>query len=238
MTDVIPHTISVQNISFVKRLWRGEVSLPITYWIFGSIGSVVLTIASFSIAYLIAYNASSLGGFDIQFFNSLWLLFVYFYEIFIFVAIWRSASNYSRRYPRRRQWSILAKAAVCLGVVGLIKSGYEFSTRSHLAEISNFTHPTTPKELLTKEAMLAGLNAGLPKKIDDIMTLNKIGLDGNTFVYEYSITSQISDMSVFERSIKQVLIKGVCGTPAVVSNFMEVLIRSIFTPTLVRQSRR
>jgi hypothetical protein len=128
------------------------------------------------------------------------------------MAIWRSASNYSQKYPHNRIWSLLAKGAVCLSVLGLLKSGFAFITRTDESDVQAITNPTTSSTLIAKDAMISGLNANLPKKIDSVTVLNKIELNDNTFVYDYSVLTQLNDVSTFEQKMKAHLIKNVCAS--------------------------
>jgi hypothetical protein len=212
MVNVVPDTLSVPQSGFIKRLWRGEISLPVTYWICGSIGGVILTIISTCLTYSLGFNATSLSRFDITFISSAWIILVYCYSVFILAAIWRSASNHSLKYPRSKIWSFLAKGAVCLSVLGLLKSGFEIITRTDESNVQAITNPTTSNNLIARDAMISGLNANLPKKIDSVTILNKIGLKGNTFVYDYILSAQLSDVNEFEQNMKASLIKNACSS--------------------------
>ena len=87
-------------MNFIAKLWRGEVSLGITYWIFGG---VVLSMFKLFTLVTQSMNEDS-AGFGI--FAGL------AYFVFISVAIWRS----SLRYPGPKIWMILAQLTVVGGV--------------------------------------------------------------------------------------------------------------------------
>ena len=106
----------LRAFAVMRALWRGEIDLPITFWIFGvliqdlviwRIGDYIISMsgAPFLVA---AYTAFELGC-----------------TAFMIVAIWRSAGN----YKGRAVWAILARifcvvnaGAIVLGfVVGLLE---------------------------------------------------------------------------------------------------------------------
>jgi phosphoglycerol transferase MdoB-like AlkP superfamily enzyme len=104
-------------MDLVKALWRGEVSLPKTYWIFGICINVLLLI---SLSY-ISRNEQlfSPPPWKLIF----WTLFGFslVYTPFILICIWRSAN----KYTGTKTWSILAKIMVIVGWMGYIKEMLE-----------------------------------------------------------------------------------------------------------------
>lgn len=94
-------------MNFLGQLWRGEVALVKTYWIYGVLVSFLLNGA----VLLISRNLVGITG-------APWLLLVFWaisilYTLFIAVAIWRSAD----KYPGQKVWAILAKVMVVLSVL-------------------------------------------------------------------------------------------------------------------------
>jgi len=86
---------------YALRLWRGQISLPVTYWVWGIGGKVVFRFAGRAMG-----EAPML----------LLLPFVAVaatYEIVILVAVWRSAGN----HPGSPVWAALARLAVVVGVL-------------------------------------------------------------------------------------------------------------------------
>ncbi len=71
-------------MSLIKLLWRGELSLPMTYWAYG-VGGVFL------ISFFMILTLTTVSSFGLL--MGL-LLFKALYMIFISVAIWRSADKY------------------------------------------------------------------------------------------------------------------------------------------------
>lgn len=93
-------TIDVPR-GYFQRLWRGYVPLPITFWLWGTVGHLLW---NFLITIAAAHKAVTLmfflGGFGLAYYG------------FICVAIWRSAG----RYRGRRLWSELARISLAAGV--------------------------------------------------------------------------------------------------------------------------
>ena len=101
----------------VRDLWRGNVSLAKTYWLFGVVVGVCYAIV---FAY-IDYQSSGLSeGLGPAFIIALMLSY-FLYVIFINIAIWRSASKY--RGPRH--WAILAKVMVLVSWAALIREAWQ-----------------------------------------------------------------------------------------------------------------
>jgi hypothetical protein len=97
----VPAAVSQGAHAYVARLWRGEVSLPITYWLWGFLGNALTRILI--VIVLLATNASVA--------LSIGLAVLYLaYCAFIIVAIWRSAG----RYTGRRIWRDLARFSLAL----------------------------------------------------------------------------------------------------------------------------
>ena len=90
----------------VARLWRGEFSLPMSYWVWGVLGNRVSGLA----VNLVASSTDSPGPTLAVGAVSI----VYF--VIVTVGIWRSSS----RYPGRRLWRDLARVSVALALVWTI----------------------------------------------------------------------------------------------------------------------
>jgi hypothetical protein len=88
------------------RVWRGQLSLPITYWGFGVVGNLIFSAAGQAI------NPSS----TIE--RLLIIACMIAYSIFAYVGIWRAAD----RYTGRKAWALLAKLAVLFSIANTIRS--------------------------------------------------------------------------------------------------------------------
>ena len=102
-----------------RRLWRGEVSLPATYWLWGVLGSPVVTLCCF-LLFIVAQTLEKavppplmlpllIAG----------LLVVLGWPVFTSVAIFRSGAAYRRKFPRR-PWGWLAQVIACLTPVAAL----------------------------------------------------------------------------------------------------------------------
>lgn len=102
-------------MEFWKALWRGEVALVRTYWIYGVLASIIL----FSIPSLILDELAIWESDDTTVLVGLLiysLVIAPAYIIFISVAVWRSANNYIGSY----WWAGLAKVVVVLGILSFV----------------------------------------------------------------------------------------------------------------------
>ncbi len=88
----------------ISKLWRGDYSLSITYWVFGVIGNVGLSIPM----NLISPNSNPL-----VFYSLLTIVFVY--SIVVAVGIWRSAT----KYQGLSLWKYLAKFVAILSFISV-----------------------------------------------------------------------------------------------------------------------
>ena len=104
-----------RSSNFILRLWRGQVSLAKTYWLFGVLFGVIIRVASPGVTYLIFSNNEKLSAFDITALTDGWLVFIIAYSLFISVAIWRSANIYALEKPTKKANATLARVAVCVG---------------------------------------------------------------------------------------------------------------------------
>jgi len=102
-------------MSYVKQLWRGEIPLVITFWVYGFFVSSVLS-TPFNIMIEYNYSIEAIGryydnldiGFALIFL--IYVILLYGFVFFMWVAIWRSANL----YQGPRSWAVLAKATVVI----------------------------------------------------------------------------------------------------------------------------
>lgn len=86
----------------VRRLWRGEVPLPIAFWHYACFGGLVVNLATTGAALaLLAAGAPAALALAI-------LALHLPYSLFMALAVWRSADNYGGA----RRWVDLARAAI------------------------------------------------------------------------------------------------------------------------------
>jgi hypothetical protein len=107
-----PSSAAASGQSYIARHWRGELSLPIAYWVNGGIFSAIWFAAE-------SLLSSNLYALQIPALSILVLVFVLLVTaalmIWILVGVWRSAGHY-RGAP---VWATLARVAVVIGWIGL-----------------------------------------------------------------------------------------------------------------------
>jgi hypothetical protein len=132
--------VSAGRQSYVLRHWRGEYSLPRSYWLNGFLAGLVIAAIGFVIPwddlltdaptiFLVALVFAVL----LEIAATLWQA----------VGIWRSANNYLLQGKPQR-WGKLAKAGV---VVGLIATAARFASAT-LPQIAEFAQIATGKDPL------------------------------------------------------------------------------------------
>lgn len=88
----------------ISKLWKGDFSLPVTYWVFGVLGNIGLSIP---------LNLVSPVGNPALFYSL--FAFVFVYSIVVAVGIWRSAS----KYQGLALWKYLAKFIAILSFISV-----------------------------------------------------------------------------------------------------------------------
>lgn len=162
------------------RLFRGDVSLPVTYWVFSVlIGGVFLGIVLGVIEFNYAKIAmTEYGPWLVQAFY--W--FAIAYTVFMFIAIWRSAG----KYRGWALWKWLARIVVLLGVLFLIANfiiGLEQGSDSDMA--------------LREEIRL--MNQSLPTMVDDVTRLDHVLLKDRTMYYNYTLITKSAGTTDIQR---------------------------------------
>jgi len=162
------------NVGFIKKLFAGDVSLPVTYWVFGVlIGNVAFQIALTIIeSNYLELTSSQVGAWSVMGFY--WIAVAY--SIFMLVAIWRSAG----KYQGRAIWAGLARVMVVIGTLALIGNfirGLEQGSESDTA--------------LAEEIKL--INKSLPSMIDDDTRLDHVSLQEKDVYYNYTLVNWLVD---------------------------------------------
>ena len=113
----IATTTDTQANYFVRH-WRGELSLPVSYWVNGVLIGIGLAVVAFAIAMGIATGMQ--GSPSVRPTLGVFILVAFAVDaihiVWGGVGVWRSATNY-RAQGRPAVWAILAKIAVVLGVL-------------------------------------------------------------------------------------------------------------------------
>jgi len=95
-------------MDLIKSLWRGDISLAKTFWLFGFCVNLLF---SAGINYFLILNKQALS--TSAGYISLWLLIILslIYAPFIYISIWRSAN----KYQGLQRYAIGAKILVIIG---------------------------------------------------------------------------------------------------------------------------
>jgi len=195
-TPNLEESISIENQdNLITKLFRGDVSLPITYWVFNVFIGNIFFLICFKIIESNYINIVSSTAGEWLILGFYW--FVIGYSIFILIAIWRSAG----KYQGRTIWSALARMSVIIGFLGLITNG-----------ITGFQQGNNTDFALNEQLTL--LNNSLPKMIDDITRLDYISVQDKDVYYNYTIVDRTvaeMDVSRFTSKMTPMLIAGNCA---------------------------
>lgn len=98
-------------MDLIKSLWRGDVRLVTTYWLYGALGSFLIKFPLIVLEELPLPPSALTTDF-----LALYTSFVLLYWGFMCVAIWRS----SFKYKGSIWWAGLARLVVVLGVIKMV----------------------------------------------------------------------------------------------------------------------
>lgn len=198
-TDVIDRP----DRGFVSQLFRGEVSLPVTYWVFfagGIFGANVL-----------ANMASLLIDNYVQLVPIFLALLAYY--VFVWFAVWRSAGNYTGS----AFWKVMARIMVVISMISVIVAvltGGEYGTRNTLldSEVESHFQEIDAREY---EELNVSINANLPKMIDDDIRFDSIRFNAdNSATYTFTLvrySPEEINVSALRDYIEPNLVNGFCG---------------------------
>ena len=102
------------EMNIVRSLWKGEIRLVITYWIYGVVGGVVFNVLFALFESTGVYESDEFGVLGVV--GLLLLVSWIVYSVLVFVGIWRSANN----YQGPGHWAALAKIMVVVGAVSVV----------------------------------------------------------------------------------------------------------------------
>jgi hypothetical protein len=108
--------------NFIIRHWRGELSLPVSYWVLGFLGSISITFIVLFLAEFVSPASDFVPLRILVVFVLAWTLIVAM-SVWQCVGVWRSATRYRTARAKLNKatfWAGLAQAAVILGIVRLI----------------------------------------------------------------------------------------------------------------------
>ncbi len=108
---VAPGRTAPGYTNFIARNWRGEYSLPVSYWVFGLIGNFAVALIPIGLAALYDAKMGFQPVYLFVFILSVWLL-SFGVSLWQWVGIWRSANRYIERRSlklERAPWAGVAK---------------------------------------------------------------------------------------------------------------------------------
>ncbi len=154
--------------NYIIRLFRGDISLKITFWIWFIIINIVL---SKSIEFL--FNKQTIKELNISSYLVIIISIIYsLYLLFVFIAIWRS----STKYNGPKLWSILSKIVV---IANSIHFGHTFYEKSLL-------HFNDEKRIKFE---INDLNSNLPYKISRDIIFTKASIKDKNIFYTYKLNN-------------------------------------------------
>ncbi|MDH5218271.1 MAG: hypothetical protein OEX19_11270 [Gammaproteobacteria bacterium] len=189
----------MSNSNYLLRLYKGEIPLVVTYWIFGVLGNIIFIIIleAFLKPNMVLIVTYKYGIYLYKCYA--WVVFVYF--VFIAVCIWRS----SNRYSGEKLWPILAKLIVI----------------SNLITMAYVLIPKDSETALKRKLEIA--NESLPAMISERTRIDRVYLLGSNIYYDYTLVQELRkniDIAYFKKETKKSLVIKNCGNE-IIFNSME-----------------
>lgn len=100
--------------TFIRRHWRGELSLPVSYWLIGTVlGTAVVLLTFFLVDWVDSLTPSITftAWLVLLMYPAIWALMLW-----IYVGIWNSSTNYTSA-GKSKVWGYLAKFGVIVGLL-------------------------------------------------------------------------------------------------------------------------
>ena len=113
---------AVRSRNYLVRHWRGELSLPVSYWLNGTVSGLVVGLVIGSMAYLINWQGDAEPVVWLSTLIASWILAALL-TIWQAVGVWRAAIRY--RQSGKDFWGGVAQM---LTVAGLLVFPYDFAT--------------------------------------------------------------------------------------------------------------
>jgi len=179
------------NSNILLRLWRGEIVLWKTFWLFGVLGGIIIISVPALIKYTITINANNRSNFDIKIIAYSFFTLSMTYLIIVMVGIWMSSNKYAALY-RKSINSKLVKFAAILGALSIVVAIGE-AVQNYPDSTQSLFEGKSADEQMQRQAVISGLNADLPKMVDVITRLERIDIKGMNFIYYYTIIKDFDD---------------------------------------------
>lgn len=158
---------STLRTCFLARLFRGEIPLVVTFWIFGFTANLAFALLFKLIEHNVHNPTTGIAALLIT------LLIVYIiYTVFILTAIWRSASN----YIGTPFWAHLARMNVIAGAAMLAFSLYAMIP----------SKPNLEKQIALQ---VQQVNKNLPTMLDSETRLNSVYSKSHEIIFTYTLVN-------------------------------------------------
>lgn len=165
----------------LKKLWKGELSLALTFWVFGVLVSLIFRLFFYYINQNYIWFTIKFGNYPIYFLSGISLI----YSLFIWVAIWRSSDKYKGS-------QFLVAVAKLMVILGALHTFVDYKT-GILSRL--FNQENNLRQQLKDE--INNLNKGLPTKLDENTELYKITLDKNSISYYFRLINLNTNQSSY-----------------------------------------
>ncbi|RDH82475.1 MAG: hypothetical protein DIZ80_09295 [endosymbiont of Galathealinum brachiosum] len=187
--------------SYLTRLFEGDISLVVTYWIWG-----VLIVGLSSRIALLIYNENFMVialNENSEMYTNIFNGILFGASAFMLVSIWRSAGNYTGNPT----WKILARTVVVINTLVLLGN---FSSTYNISGSSTYG--------LEEEIRL--MNKGLPMMLDSDTRMDNVSLVDKNYLYKYTLvnaTNKSLDKKRFKKIMFDSLKETVCSEKSLVS---------------------
>ena len=162
--------------SFVMRYWRGEYSLPISYWVVNVVLAIIITAAAGALTIYLT-NDESFSPVR----HLIWLSLLYFFvvtaSIWQWVGLYRSAWKYIADPATLSGWGYAALVMLCLGIfrsIPVVLTDY-LPTLSEYVDMAFRDDPSLPAFQISKTSdgeeisLLGGIKAGLLEELKETL---------------------------------------------------------------------
>jgi hypothetical protein len=171
------------HTNFIARNWRGEYSLPVSYWVFGLVGNFAVGLILLGLTAVYEAKTGFQPVYVFTFLLSIWLLSIGI-SVWQSVGVWRSANRYIERKSlklERAPWAAVAKLMIAVAVLQLA-AAIVTSAIPQLTEASRmaFLHdPDIPDYSIrvmrngTEAELTGGIKYGLTNDLEKILRASR-----------------------------------------------------------------
>jgi hypothetical protein len=180
---------------YIKKVWRGEERLWVTFWIYYITMNFATASATDDIS--VPFIEGDFAFLVILVIFVVWLIS----QIFMLVAIWRSASKYEGKIP----WGNICKFVLVAGLIAGLWASY--------TDIKNAFDPEYQRRMsITKFGFKVLKQTKVPLKIGKDTTLVEVFYSKDALNYRFEVDDIFDKVSsdMFIKSQKIILAKAMC----------------------------